>query len=396
MRTTYFKTLSISAGCLLGLCLVVGVDWVFGRLTQGKSRPIPAEASQRLPHVGLTNRQILGVDATTHGIFPEFPLQASHETEVFTPPADTLSYRKNRPRKSWGYWGPDQVHTWVDSGHETFFHGKDVIVDRAYTIDPRWARRLVPGEDAKHVDEFLIFGGCSYFFGDGLADDETLPYQVGKQLPHARVYNYGSSGSSTGEAWLRLKTIRTRGEIAESHGTVLYDFIDDDLARSMGAMSVIGTWGSGRHHFFLNGKGEPETDGPFRSVQPIRTAIFRLLEESNILRYFGVDIPWWNGDEDWRLLVRLVVAMKSEATRLGAGKFYLLFWPGSRLSTRMIPYLEKEKIDYIDYSHWEMGRLTRGPAKLAYDGHPTAEADRILADSLVQVLQAGGVHADTR
>ena len=45
-------------------------------------------------------------------------------------------------------------------------------------------------------------------------------------------------------------------------------------------------------------------------------------------------------------------------------------------------YLEKEKVHYIDYSTWNLNLLSPFANEITFDGHPTAIANKILAESL--------------
>ncbi len=73
--------------------------------------------------------------------------------------------------------------------------GSDRIYDVTYTIDSHGLRKT-PGITASAAarSAFLFFGG-SFTFGEGLNDDETLPYQFAKELRFTHpVVNFGFSG----------------------------------------------------------------------------------------------------------------------------------------------------------------------------------------------------------
>ena len=62
------------------------------------------------------------------------------------------------------------------------------------------------GPDRK--SEFVIFTGCSFVFGEGVNDNQTLPYLYGKQNPAVRCYNYGFPGYGTQQM---LAVLQQRG-----------------------------------------------------------------------------------------------------------------------------------------------------------------------------------------
>jgi hypothetical protein len=379
------KLLAILFGLLISCAVVVGADVTIG-LLKIQRWGNPGDIAKP----GRTNQDILGHQATAHGIFPPMP----------TPPSGHLQHEgglseaeKLFPRKL-EYTGPDaKFLNWRNIGflipvapfEGRLARGSRLIYDAQYTLDKKWARRVVPDQGQKQAARFLIFVGCSYTFGEGLTDNQTLPYYTGKLLPRTRSYNYAFPGASTGEAWLRLRKIELGQEIPESTGTVAYIFIDDHVARTLGKMSVIGNWGPFKAHFFLAPNGSVQTDGTFEDAQPVRTWFFQQLYKSNIVRNFHLDFPW-TSESDWKLYNTILKNMRDEAKRLNSERFVVIFYPHSILSTKIIPLLEKDGISYIDYSHWRLEDLTQGPAGIPGDGHPTAEANQILAQSVAEIL----------
>ncbi len=72
--------------------------------------------------------------------------------------------------------------------------GDRTVYDVTYTIDAD-GLRVSPPEPAGEDAPCVLFFGCSFMFGEGLEDDETLPYRVGV-LSGGRyaVRNFGFSG----------------------------------------------------------------------------------------------------------------------------------------------------------------------------------------------------------
>ena len=74
------------------------------------------------------------------------------------------------------------------------YEGKP-IYDVFYTIDERGMRISPPELDAEHRRGCVLFFGCSYTFGEGVADEQTLPYQVGlKTQGRYAIRNMGFQG----------------------------------------------------------------------------------------------------------------------------------------------------------------------------------------------------------
>lgn len=65
------------------------------------------------------------------------------------------------------------------------------VFDVTYTIDSD-GLRISPPHDSKNNQGALLFFGCSFTFGEGVQDNETMPYAVGL-ITHGRyaIYNFG-------------------------------------------------------------------------------------------------------------------------------------------------------------------------------------------------------------
>ncbi|MGA7909159.1 MAG: hypothetical protein WCA16_17265 [Candidatus Sulfotelmatobacter sp.] len=75
------------------------------------------------------------------------------------------------------------------------FHGpQGMLFDVKYSIDSDGLRAAPPYRKDQSAGSILFFG-CSFTFGEGLKDDETLPYQVGMQSQgRYRTFNFGVGG----------------------------------------------------------------------------------------------------------------------------------------------------------------------------------------------------------
>jgi hypothetical protein len=52
--------------------------------------------------------------------------------------------------------------------------GDRLIYEVDYTTD-KFSRRVTPWHGSSQADKFALFFGCSFTFGQGVKDDETLP-----------------------------------------------------------------------------------------------------------------------------------------------------------------------------------------------------------------------------
>lgn len=260
-----------------------------------------------------------------------------------------------------------------------------LIFQNEFAIDS-FARRIY-SRKSQETSKYLLFLGCSFTFGEGLADAETLPFSTYQSLNHVAVYNYGISGASPGHLLFRLNVI-DKSEVVENEGWVVYPFLDQHISRLIGRMSVLGTGDFKKSlHFKFDDKDQLTTDGRFEDVWPLRVWIYQWLSRSHIVQFFGIDFPFRWSDEDFTFTTKILKQIQTQAQKkLNAKGLIVVFLPGQKLSKDLIPHLEHAKIRYLDYSRWDIKKLTAGPAYIPLDGHPTAEANKVLGESLAREI----------
>lgn len=69
------------------------------------------------------------------------------------------------------------------------YYGSEQTYDVAYTIDDQ-GLRISPPDTAANGERCVLFFGCSFTFGEGVDDQQTMPYRVGLKT-HYRVRNFG-------------------------------------------------------------------------------------------------------------------------------------------------------------------------------------------------------------
>ena len=79
------------------------------------------------------------------------------------------------------------------------------------TISPDGSRATSREQNLKTADlRNIFFFGDSYVFGEGLSDEETLPWQLQSILPDRMIINFGVGGYGTCQAMLRLEEQKVR------------------------------------------------------------------------------------------------------------------------------------------------------------------------------------------
>ncbi|MDD5455184.1 MAG: hypothetical protein PHW62_06795, partial [Candidatus Ratteibacteria bacterium] len=109
-----------------------------------------------------------------------------------------------------------------------------IIYDVTYTTDG-YGRRIT--KQKSKADSYVIYFGDSLIFGEGLDDEETLPYYF-STLTKSSVYNYGCSGYGPNMMLAQLSEKDLSSEIKEKKGIAVYLFIDNHIRRAIGDIYI--------------------------------------------------------------------------------------------------------------------------------------------------------------
>jgi len=98
------------------------------------------------------------------------------------------------------------------------------------TILPGGERRA--GAQVARAGETVVLVGCSYVFGWGLSDADTLAWKLQARFPRSRIRNFGTAGYSTLQALLLLRRLFAEPD-PPAH--VIYGLVELHEARNMAA-----------------------------------------------------------------------------------------------------------------------------------------------------------------
>jgi hypothetical protein len=266
--------------------------------------------------------------------------------------------------------------------------GDNIVYSVNYSTDA-YGRRQTPVVDIEKRSRFVLFFGCSFTFGEGVNDNETLPYYVGERALGYRPYNYGVMGYGPQELLAKLETGRLRDELHEKDGILVYTFIDDHVRRAIGTLEVVNSWGGRMPYYTIDSHGMLVRNGSFTSGRPILSTLYWALGKSQIGKYFHIELPRRITEDD----IRLTAVILEKSARLFEAQFhskdfYVLIYPGSRRTNSLIRYLRAGGINYLDYSKL----FDPNEPDLSFDGdpHPKPKAYQIVRDRLVRDLNLIG------
>jgi len=256
------------------------------------------------------------------------------------------------------------------------------LSNTVYTTDD-YGRRIVPEHSENREKKFFaLFFGCSYTFGEGLQDNETLPFYYSLFQPSVKPYNYGLSGYGPQQMLEHLKRENIKDEIAEQQGILIYIFIDHHINRVIGTMRSYSLWADIMPYYVLDQSNNLVRKGSFRTGRPLLNKLYWLLNRSQVVKALNLDYPRIN-KKHFELTARMFLeSQKLFYKKFGSDKYYILFYPGSRYVQNLKPYLQKFGISYLDYSG--LFNPSDPQYHIPSDVHPNSHALKLIAEKIAQ------------
>ena len=232
------------------------------------------------------------------------------------------------------------------------------------------SRRIVPTNDSSKVirDKYALFLGCSYTYGDGVSDNETMPFFFEQKANRFQAKNYGFMGYSPLQSLALFQHRSLRKEIKQPQGFAVYTYINDQIDRVIPASRWIELM-KGR---FPNLNSQTmTTDGIFQKKHHILCDFVLWAGNTNIAQYFRIGYPKIHNSSHYQLVVEILKKTKEGYQRqFKNNNFYVIIFPGSPLEPSMKKMFDESGIRYFDYS--ELLDLEKN--YLPYDSaHPKAE-----------------------
>lgn len=163
-------------------------------------------------------------------------------------------------------------------------HGKKLVYDVKYTIESNGLRKSPPFNGGENAPCILFFGG-SVTFGEGVNDNEAMPYRVGiKTGGKYRIYNFGFHGYGPHQMLSAIEHGLVKKIAQCSPKFIIYQAILAHPARSAGLAS----WDQHGPQYEIGETGEVSFTGNFDDNKVIPISLSKSLKKSQIyLNIFG-------------------------------------------------------------------------------------------------------------
>ena len=261
----------------------------------------------------------------------------------------------------------------------------NITYDSIFISVDSMSRRITPAIDSLPRKNFAVFLGCSYTYGDGVTDSETLPFYFQKYTSNFKPYNYGFLAYSPLHMLALLKHYPLKKTVKETDGVGIYTMINDHLDRVIPASRWVDMT-NGKFPY-LNTK-TMTTDGIFCNKRRLYTYLIKNFHNSGIQRLFNIGYPRVHTTDHFILLNNIITeAREAYKKQFKNDRFYVVIFPGNPVSPELMQLMKQSKLKVLDYSD-----LLHTPNKLLpYDvmlpfdvSHPKGELYNTVAAQLAK------------
>ena len=258
-----------------------------------------------------------------------------------------------------------------------------------YGTDQYGRRRSVfPGTQIPAAT--AVFFGCSFLFGEGSDDGQTIPSEFCRSSPGFLAANYGVPGWGTQHmlALLQSGTLRSQMVAPVKLGIYLY-LPDVHEARVVGDMDIINGFGAGFPCFELDAAGQPVRLGTFTSAHPLTVGLYGLLGKSSTRAFLGLNFPR-RAARHYLLTAALIERSKALfLEQFPDSRFLVVAYPDPDPETLTLKTVRENGVEVLDLANL----FDPGDSQFQHvgDGHPTPAANRLVAKAIADYTTSAQV-----
>lgn len=273
------------------------------------------------------------------------------------------------------------------------YYGNTLLYDVVYTIGAD-GLRISPANNETIGGGCIIFFGDSTTFGEGLNDNQTLPFYVGQKTGgHSAIYNFAFIGYGPHQMLASLQAGRLNQIVRCTPTHFVHRLLPEHSARVAG----LTTWDKHGPRFVLDAHGAVAHRGHFDDLpllfddvpRAVETALARFFTWQ---RFFGRARNTEPADLD--LLVAVVVDSAQLTKRLYADSFFHVLLGNdpyalieAKLTAAGVSVVKLSSAIPDLASDWSGSQAIGTRYMLSiHDFHPNALQNELIADYLVQQI----------
>jgi hypothetical protein len=244
-----------------------------------------------------------------------------------------------------------------------------LIADVTYTIDANGLRKIpAPAQGQAHK---VAFFGCSFMFGHGVEDDQTLPYYFVHDSRGAfEGFNFAGEGWGPHQMLREIENGLVR-RVAGRPDLAIYEVIPDHLRRVAGRAP----WEDGPKYELCPGD-EACYSGAYRSTY--YSLFRRRFNESWTVKYFDDHFARLSRPSDIPLFLAVLKRTRTLLEKSGT-RLIIVLWDENDLARTMMRALRANRFDVIALSSVVPEEARKGHPLTQLDRHPSPETNKAIA-----------------
>lgn len=270
------------------------------------------------------------------------------------------------------------------------FYDNQLTYEASFTHNSSGLRITKPiGGQAPSTNESIIFFGGSFSWGEGVNDDQSLPYTT-NSLTGGKfsVYNFGAPGYGPQHMLSAIEHGIVDSIVKEHPRVVIYQAIVDHMYRVAGMRKFT----KGGPRYLLGRSGEVIYAGNFLRCHPAYDNCFlkRVKRQVNKSYIFQRLVLKRINNNEIEIFMKVInKSRKLLEEKYPKVEFYVLFWhkPQNRISNEILRAFQERDFNVLliqqiipDYNEH------RNQYHILHDGHPTALAYRKLGHFIADTL----------
>jgi hypothetical protein len=260
-----------------------------------------------------------------------------------------------------------------------------LVWDVHYSTDQYGRRRSVfPGTQIPSAT--AVFFGCSFLFGEGAEDSQTIPSKFSSLSSGFLAANYGVPGWGTQHmlALLQSGTLKSQMVAPVKLGVYLY-LPEVHEARVVGDMDIINSFGADFPCYELDAAGQPVRLGTFSSARPLTVGLYGLLGKSSTRAILGLNFPRRTA-RHYLLTAALIERSKDLfLEQFPDSRFLVVAFPDPDPETATLKTVRENGVEVLDLA--ALFDATDPQYQHVGDGHPTPAANGLVAEAIVRHVQ---------
>lgn len=248
-------------------------------------------------------------------------------------------------------------------------------------------RRITPTEGADLREQAALFFGCSFTFGEGVEDAQTLPALFGAAASQYLPYNYGYMGYGPQGMFLQLDQDTLFDDIAKPVGLIVYTYIPDHVNRLIGRMRLVTKWAGVLPCLEETNEGI-QCLGSFESSGLWRQHFYNIAAMSSLLKAFRIDFPVNITSKHYSFFADVLNASAAKAKhRFPQARHIVLMYPRETSGLEAGRVFTESGLEVLQLEGQVPDDFALGPKYNLPDRHPTAASYKFVVEALVKYLR---------